>query len=66
MFLLLLERFNIIKIQNKIMLHSRTHCAKKDTEEKIIQFLIELQLVKGVQLVIFIEQLPFFNDQLKN
>ena len=48
------------------MLHSRTHCAKKDTEEKIIQFLIELQLVKGVQLVMFIEQLPFFNEQLKN
>ena len=48
------------------MLHSRTHCAKKDAEEKIIQFLIELQLVKGVQLVIFIEQLPFFNEQLKN
>ena len=66
MFLLLLERFNIIKIQNKIMLHGRTHCAKKDTKEKIIQFLIELQLVKGVQLVIFIEQHPFFNEQLKN
>ena len=48
------------------MLHSRTKFAKKDIEEKIMQFLIELQLVKGVQLVIFIEQLPFFNEQLKN
>ena len=66
MFLLSLERFNIIKIQTKIMLHSRTHFAKKDTDEKIMQFLIELQLVKGVQLVIFTEQLPFFNEQLKN
>lgn len=33
---------------------------------KKTQFLIELQLVKGVQLVIFIDQLPFFNEQLKN